>query len=205
MNLSLGEFRALVAKAFRGAGYPWGLTEDGAYAARRLAEFGLDSGPMVVRLLQFADGRPLIDLLPDIDAPTTESRSPRCPVCVGATLADRGLGPPLVIGTVVEPLLAGPIIATAMSRTGKVVRLSWDSGALTLGDDRFSLDGALPDGPIVVTAGQSSTPATTEITHTRVELDDLTFDALERFAHRTYAPATDASRQGAGAGLSDND
>ena len=25
MNLSLGEFEALVAKAFRGAGYPWGL------------------------------------------------------------------------------------------------------------------------------------------------------------------------------------
>ena len=41
---------------------------------------------------------------------------------------------------------------------------------------------------------------------TRATPDPVCWDTLNRFAHRTYAPATEESRLlGAGAGLSDND
>ena len=40
----------------------------------------------------------------------------------------------------------------------------------------------------------------------RADLPAHTYAALDRFAQRTYAPATEASRlAGAGAGLTDND
>ena len=43
-------------------------------------------------------------------------------------------------------------------------------------------------------------------TWTRADFDAATWDRLDRFARRTYAPATEASRlKGAGAGLTDND
>jgi hypothetical protein len=39
-----------------------------------------------------------------------------------------------------------------------------------------------------------------------VDIDDEIWEALGAFAHRTYVPATEASRlKGAGAGLTDND
>jgi hypothetical protein len=41
---------------------------------------------------------------------------------------------------------------------------------------------------------------------TRVDLTQQHLDDLNSYAHRTYAPATEASRlAGAGAGLNDND
>ena len=155
MNLSLGEFEALVRKAFRGAGYPWGLAEDGANAARTLAECGEPAGASVVRLLEAVRDVPLSELMPGDDwhAPSGTA----CPICVGACLEDVGR-PEVELGPMHEPALL------------------------------------LPEPPAV---GDR---------HDRVELDAETLAALEGWAHRTYAPDTEASRiAGAGAGLTDND
>ena len=45
LNLSLGEFEALVAKAARGAGMPWGLAAEAGRAARAAVTAGRDDAP----------------------------------------------------------------------------------------------------------------------------------------------------------------
>ncbi len=105
MNLSLSEFQALVRKAFRGAGYPWGLAEDGAAAARTLAECGEDAGAAVARLLDAVEGRELAELMPDDNWVAPGGTA--CPICVGACLRDLGL-PDVELGPVFEPTLLLP-------------------------------------------------------------------------------------------------
>lgn len=117
MNLSLSEFQALVRKAFRGAGYPWGLAEDGAAAARTLAERGEDAGAAVARLLDAVEDRDLADLMPDEN--WTAAGGPACPVCVGACLSDAG-NPDVELGPVLEPSLLLPEPPAPMDRHDRV-------------------------------------------------------------------------------------
>ena len=70
----------------------------------------------------------------------------------------------------------------------------------------LSLAGDVADGvgPLTIAvAGPLSSPRPQT---QRADVDANTLATLNAFAHRTYAPATEASRlKGAGAGLSDND
>ncbi len=204
MNLSLGEFRALVAKAFRGAGYSWGLTEDASFAAMRLAQYGVDAGAVVVRLLEVTEELPTADLMPDPDWHC--AADVMCPICVGASIADAGGCTELVLDRVVEPVLIAPFLVEVIEADAEGYVIEWDGGRCDVTHDGLAVTGSptWASGPIRVTR-QAATLS--ELAHaTRVELDEATKAAIETFAHRTYAPATEASRlAGAGAGLSDND
>ena len=64
MSYSANEYQALCRKAARGAGLPWGYAEDVGFAARYLAEFGLDDGVSFSLLLdQFSPESVLIKAL----------------------------------------------------------------------------------------------------------------------------------------------
>lgn len=203
MDLSLGEFRALVAKAFRGAGYSWGLTEEAAFAAGRLASSGLPAGEIVVRLLQAIDQQPVADLMPDEQWSGQENGL--CPVCVGTTLADQGGCDGLELGPTLEPVLLAPFLGSTLdpSANGSYT-ITWDDGSCIVGAERgtgglsITLVGDLATMAGEVTIQQSSTPPVEADPTSRIEIDDATANELDRFAHRVYAPATDESRAGAG-------
>lgn len=64
------------------------------------------------------------------------------------------------------------------------------------------------DGKTAITFSMIAQPCqnTGPVTDTTIDVDDVDFKALSALAHKTYVPASDASRlKGAGAGLNDND
>lgn len=206
MNLSFGEFRALVAKAFRGAGYSWGLTEDAAHASVRLAECGIDVGPAVVRLLQATEGAALASLMP------TETWGCEgevlCPICVGTSIADCGGCPDLALEGLVEPVFLAPFLVSVLETdSGEGFVIEWDGGRCEVSTGTIELAGSPISSGSTVNISRKEMPAKAVANRrNRIELDEATKTAIEAYAHRTYAPATEASRlAGAGAGLVDND
>ena len=199
MNLSLDEYRALVAKAFRGAQYPWGLTEEASFAARRLAEFGVPSGDMVVRLLTLLDGDKLRERMPNADW-SSDGRV-LCAICVGTALADQSGCETLRLEAVAEPALLAPFLQfTLREKSGSGYRISWDGGTCEVSVSSIYVSGDLPMGPVPTAVDRYDVAPSTSPAVRRVELDAGTMAHLERFAHRIYAPATNASRAGAGYG-----
>lgn len=207
IDLSLGEYRSLVAKAFRGVGYHWGLTEEAAHAVARLAELGVAGTDRVVRLLERAAESTPSDLMPDHAWRT--SGSFLCPICVGTSIADSGRATDLDIDTVAEPILLAPFLEPFARRHGVSFRVEWPTGWVEVSADSITVHGTEPAEARPVAVRQCSpttggdvlrdTNTRTERPGTRVVLDGSTLATLERLAHRVYAPATDESRR-AGAG-----
>ncbi len=203
MNLSLGEFQALVAKAFRGGGYSWGLTEDASFVARRIAESGLPAGEMAVRLLDRVDGGPLTDRMPDERWDT--SGSGLCPVCVGASIADQSGCDRLEIGPTFEPVFLAPFLAsTVRTQRGYGYLIEWPSGRCEVSATGISVQDPSPPGAVPLTVSRQRMTIERSSRLDRVELSEVTYERLSVFAHRTYAPATEASRI-AGAGAETDD
>lgn len=202
-DLSLGEFGALVAKAFRGAGYSWGLTEDASFAAKRLGESGLPAADLVVGLLEAVDGRDPTSLMPHVLA--VERSTIVCPICVGVCLADlrsTSAFTSSVVANVVAPALVAPLVAVCLTpgeRSSYVIE--WDTGRCEAWFGSIVMSGSHPDHAVDIQISTRDTVVEPVELHRRVVLERPTLEALERFAHRTYAPDTEASRI-AGAGPS---
>lgn len=213
MTWSLNEIEALSRKAARGAGYAWGLAEDTGRAIRWLEARQLPGAAALGAHLQAIDGQDIAAMAPRMDAPGWTSRAGGiCPILAGTMLAD-GLAAdhtaPLTLTDLRAPLLLVPFLAWMSEAERRAVTLDLSGTALTLTPERA----ALATGPIrapglgTVTLHFGRAANGTPIPHgLRSGCDVGTVDLLTRFAARTYAPATEASRMaGAGAGLSDND
>ena len=207
MNLSLGEFRALVAKDVRGAGCSWGMTEEAAYSARRLAEFGFPAGEMVVRLLQSMEGAAPGSLMPR--ASWKSAGDSLCSICVGTAIADQAGCGEVSLDPTHEPALLAPLLmGTLTLESADGYMLEWEGGGCEVTGSTITAVGALPDNAVAVRIRRVDSVSESEQVpgaekKTRVELDRGTMAALQRFAHNIYAPATEASRN-AGAGGADD-
>lgn len=202
-DLSLGEYRALVAKAFRGAGYHWGLTEEAAHAASELAAFGARPTDGIIRLLDRVR-----TMSQDHVMPNHEWRSASgvlCPICVGTSIADSGRADDLDLGPTLEPILIAPFVRSILRPDEPGRRIAWRGGQVDVQVDSIVVTGPEPTDPVPVTVrslGGGTSSGTTTRSAGRVELDRGALAALERLAHRVYAPATDESRRsGAGGDL----
>lgn len=179
-DLSLGEVQALGAKAARGAGRAHGTAQDAGFAVRWLCERGYDGAELLLDLLQQTDGAPSADLVPG-----QGGSGPFCPLILGAYFADLNQMPDMT--PVHCPPLALPFLAQ-VAPSDDALRMICEDGLLGLS----RADGAQLSRPMVHRAA--------------VSLGVLA--GLEAFAQRTYAPATEESRErgaGAGAGLTDSD
>ena len=216
MAFSLNEIEATCKRAARGAGLPWGLAEEAGKAARWLTARGLPGAEELAEVLARNDGKSYGDLAPvSADGVWRAPAGRLCPIVTGAALCDRAAeiaaGTEIELGTVAHPLLLAAYAAAAAKLTHTAIELSWDGAAIVLTPDGLSTDG----DPAALTtrsadsvrcrraenaaeASPTGTPG-----HT---VDAETWSRLSAFAHRTFAPATEASRlAGAGAGLTDND
>lgn len=215
MNLSLNEIEAMCKRAARGAGLPWGLAEEAAAASRFLTEVALPGADMLARLLERNDRRPVAMLAPMAAEGCWRAVSGRlCPVIAGSVLSDRAAE--LETGAVFEmeevdlPLLLLPFAAAAAQRLDRPVALDWPDLRLVTDGRQISVIGAtkqmLRDHVpwlcchVEAKLGRPLAPVQ------RGQVAEDVWAQLSAFAHRTYAPASEASRlRGAGAGLEDND
>lgn len=179
MTYSLNEVDAMAKRAVRGAGYDWGVAEDMAQAVRWLCARDLDGIGALARAL--SAGIEIMPLMALIDTGGRREISH-------------------------DPLLTLACGALHARQSGQVLRVDWGTaGAVTDGKD-VEISGDMPPGPAPagITSGGPSIAA--RDTTTRVQPKPADWAILARFAHKTYAPATEDSRRlGAGAGVSDND
>lgn len=214
MNFALNEVEATAKKAARGAGYSWGMSEEAAKATRWLCANGIDGVKALAEVLTTADSSEPDKMSPVKLGGEWQSRSGlMCPLMAGVTVSDfAGVGPAdvVTISNVVAPVLLLPFAALAARQTGSVVTVEWGEISTTTDGTGMSLDGAIErlatDTQTQVTIRSAGQVGRQFARHSRATPNDVDWATLNRFAHRTYAPATDESRlKGAGAGLSDND
>ncbi len=191
MSWSLGETRALAIKAARGAGMPWGMAEEAGFAVRWLQANGAPGAAALARYLEWRDGG-------------CEGVHDLCPIGLGTALMDAGRGVPEALGRVRQPLLLVPFVARC---TPSGMALRWPGAQLIASEA-----GLVTDAPReTLLAEEAECEAARAVAQvfdgtTRVpEGEAAAIATLDHFAARTYAPATEASRAGAGAGTSDND
>lgn len=215
MSFSLNEIASMGKRAARGAGYSWGLAEEAGKAARWLAAHDLPGPELLAELLIRNDGRDYETLVPEIDNGQWKAGSDLlCPLITGAALCDRASeissGGRVELSAVAMPLLLAPFAAGIAELTGTAVRLSWADTELTVTAMGIAIKG-LPAASArraekvrCEVVGRAGPVPAAKIAGRTVDAE--TWTRLAAFAHRTYAPATEASRlAGAGAGLSDND
>lgn len=188
---SLNEVTAIARKASVGAGYGWGLSEDAARATATAWAYGLDGISALANLLQTRH------------SPITRSH---CPLLIGSYVCDTQPIAPITFSTISNPELLLFFVTDLAKITGKSYRftlrnavyyttptaLYFDADQPTTEAD-FTLQPAAPQGQPLSQSPRRAAPKGAWAT-------------LTRYANRTYAPTTDASRlSGAGAGLIDTD
>lgn len=195
MTWSMGEIRSLAQKAAKGAGMPWGLAEEAGFAVEWLERRNAPGVVAMVRLLEETD-------------PLEGYRSSSCPIGNGSWISDTGS----LIGnfpmTIEQPLLIVPFIANTLKE--RVISINWLENTLIIAADEMKvLKGerlTAVGHHLCDTVLEKYQPVISEPAD-RIPDDRKPFiEAMELFAARTYAPATEQSRlSGAGAGTSDND
>jgi hypothetical protein len=217
MTWSLNELEAETKKAIRGAGLSWGLAEEGGKAVRWLAAHSVDPLPALADVLERHDRHEQIASAFDLTKTGRwQADAPICPIKLGVTLcdhADRLETSAFVAGPVARPLLLAPFVATAARILGRPLQLETDGRKITL-DERGDPSGNLPmldtsDAVEIrcamIADRPSTSPVKTASTH-GTETDARSWQRIACFVHRTYVPASEHSRrEGAGAGLIDND
>lgn len=210
MICSLNEIEALARKAARGGAMSWGLAEEAGKAVRWLSDNGFPGPWLLAELLRQNDTKPYSDLAPlQSDGIWRARRGPLCPIIAGALICDRAddlkEGAALRLGEVAVPLLLAPFAAAASRSAGVALALEWDSVSLVFDRGAPKLNGATAamivagTGSVTLSAREAQAPGWGPTAPDR-HVTSETFWILESFAFRTYAPATEESRAGAGAG-----
>ena len=207
MIVSLNEAEVMATKAAWGAGRPWGLAQEAGRAMSTLEAMRLPGAASLLDVLIASDGVPCEKLRPvSTQAEWWQADRPMCPALVGAFISDLGAQSQAVkLRQVQAPLLLVPFCLMAFDN----VVFNWSGCTIRSCDEGFLVDGA-PDAKRADQVSIDSSEPAEEATHRwqpgAVDIADEIWEALSAFAHRTYVPASEASRlKGAGAGLTDND
>ncbi|KIC23030.1 MULTISPECIES: DUF3726 domain-containing protein [unclassified Leisingera] len=209
MSYALNEVEATAKRAARGAGYDWGLAEEAAKATRWLCAQGLDGSDVLAGLLEAGYAVDLSAHVPQGLQAEWQAAAPLCPLVTGAALSDcaaRLQAAPLAIGPVSQPAMILPFAAMAARRLAVCVTVEGEGFQAVTDGTGLQCEGTLPNEAARLTIRAAGSLSNPYPTCTRAEPEEAAWAVLNRFAHKTYAPATEESRRlGAGAGLSDND
>ena len=205
-------------KAARGACMSWGLAEEAGRAARALAALGLNGPGALLAAIDAIDGN-MAAHMPCVGPQEWRSPAGRlCPIAAGAALSDRAhaflAGETVRLGPVLSPVLLVPFLWWAARGLGASLQLAHGSDVIVVtpagpvAESWDFLRAPVLDGLCVVAAtnlaGRRLRPARSVSVGLEVSVD--LWRCLDRYAHRTYAPATeDSRRSGAGAATRDND
>jgi hypothetical protein len=209
MSFALNEVEAMAKRATRGAGYPWGLAEEAAKATRWLCARRQDGCGELAALLEAGFAKSMRAHTPAVLDGNWQGQATLCPLTCGATLSDlaaRVAKEPVILHDLAQPALILPFAAYVSRKTGGCVTIICDAtSAVTDGHD-LSMANPFPNHSATVIVQNGGTISGPPTPASRATPTADVWTTLNRFAHRTYAPATEQSRLlGAGAGLSDND
>lgn len=212
MNLSMNEVDNLCRKAARGAGLSWGLAEEAGKVARYLHRHNRDGAAGLAETLDHLARGDLADFeITNNDGILTAAGGVHSPLIAGPAMLDwcftLGGGTPLTFLNLPNPLVFAGYVGMAAQAQGRAFRLTWSGASCTFARDLWLGQGGDGHAPTDVTCYACDLPVVPAATlAARAVVRAETLVRLERYAHRTYAPETEASRlAGAGAGLNDND
>lgn len=209
MSYALNEVEATAKRAARGAGYSWGLAEEAAKATRWLCAQGLDGPAFLAALLEAGYAANLSAHVPQDLQAEWQAAAPLCPLGTGAALSDCAAQlqtAPLATGPVSQPAMILPFAALAARQLGACVTVEGEGFQAVTDGTGLQCEGVLPETAARLTIRAAGSLTNANPSCTRAEPEEAAWAVLNRFAHKTYAPATEESRLlGAGAGLSDND
>ena len=211
MSYSLNEIEAMTKKAARGAGYAWGPAEEAGKAVRWLESHGLTGAAALVGHLNIGniDGPPM-----SLRGDWSSATGVLCPLTSGAALND--CAEQLADGhiqrlmDVDHPLLILPFAAWAALHIKAAIHVAWDGMLATTDGYRLRYEARNGDPnqsrAAVVSCKMDKAGGDLRAPALRGEISSDVWQALGKYAHRTYAPASEESRLlGAGAGVTDND
>ena len=216
---SLGEIDALARKATRGAGYSWGIAEETGKSVRWLSAYGFSGAEALAEHLLISANQHQ-KLMPKLinDEPDTlkfqnkNNQSSLCALSCCALINDLGHhiqdDKVLSFNQMLFPLLA-------LSAAGRIAEAYEISVLFEYGKTKIICDSkgiSLKDTPPLLSTFAldelsnvvcKKIPTVSKNTHfpnpQSREIPQKTIDTLEKFAHETYAPATEESRlRGAG-------
>jgi hypothetical protein len=212
VRISIGEVQSTVLKAARGCYMSWGMAEEAARSAAWLETRGLPAALVASRLVGENDAIPMARLRPvDPFAEEIKGEGRLCPVLTGAAICDANRDQAFSISAVAHPLLLVSFIAQLGEGQECDFNITWHGVEIICGANGLTVKGSKAD----LTKGHASTinivrstedARVVEHRELRADVDDSALELLNHYAHRTYVPASEASRlAGAGAGLTDND
>ncbi len=214
-SVTLAEIESSLLKAARATGLHWGIAEEAGKAARWLAAFALPGPEITLAQLRQLEGKDYRSFIPDCKLKPWQAKSGiLCPFIAGAAIADRSAqmlgGIQFDLGRTAFPLLLAATVGQAARCHRRVFTTSWAGVRVSCFEHGLSIDGNGDDlllGEVdAVSCREDSLPAPQRLPSTRAyQVDRETWESIDRLAFKTYAPATEASRAGAGAGLTDND
>ena len=214
-HLTLAETETSLRKVARACGLDWGLAEEAGKAARWLAAFDLPGPELMLVHLQQLVGEDYHGHIPDSSVkPWHANGGLLCPIICGAALADRSAqmldGEVFSLGPTAFPLLLAATVGQAARCHQTVFTTAWAGVRVSCFENGLSIDGD-PDDLLLTRADtvtcrldNLSTPQCLPST-LAYTIDSEIVDCINELAFKTYAPATEESRAGAGAGLTDND
>lgn len=214
-RITLAEAEAYLRKAARACGLDWGIAEEAGKAARWLAAFDLPGPELMLAHLENLRGQDYKAWIPDCAVdPWLAPGGVICPVIGGAALADRSAqmldGRVFSLGPTAYPLLLAATVGQAARCHRAVfttawagVRVSCHEVGMTIAGNRDDLLRAAADA---VSCCRDDLAEPGQLPSTLAyAIDAASFARIDALAFETYAPATEESRAGAGAGLIDND
>ncbi|MCA0270670.1 MAG: DUF3726 domain-containing protein [Proteobacteria bacterium] len=215
IRLSRNEVASLCAKAARGAGMDWGLTEEAGFAIGWLHRHGVDGASALLAHLERVGAKSWHESFPTM-APGQWSPSGRgmlCPVALGATLSDfcdlpeSALDAGLTVGPVSVPVILLPFLSEIAQRRRAGIEIIWNGGAAALtGSGALSGDldrlAALPEAVLILKHGMRTIPPADR--PPMPASSRVTLERLDQFAIKTTVPPSRRSRDDAGAD-GDND
>ncbi len=217
-DYSLNESAYRAKLAVRGVGYSWGIAQDVARAIYWLAARGIDGFTVLSAALANIDsgrlGAPV-----ELRGLWESTHSGLCPLLTGPCLSDCGelllANQSIDLKELAFPLLVLPFVADVAAANACVVHFKSKEFEAIVKQDKLYINGEVDVAGVIaatLTATRSdidiAKPSFTEYSQrvSRVSIAPAVWQLLGEYAHRTYAPATAASRlSGAGAGLTDSD
>jgi len=216
---TLVEIEGYFRKVARAVGLHWGLAEEAGKAARWLAAFDLPGPELMLSHLQNIEGKDYEQFKPiigsdSINAHWQANDQTLCPIITGAAIADRAKfllnGHTISLVSAAYPILLAATIGQATRSHNMVITISWANVKLSCYGNGIRIEGDRNDLWLdkteFVSCQQTFDTLPEQLPSTlSYSIDSEAWKIVDQLAFRTYAPATDESRAGAGAGLTDND
>lgn len=214
-KITLAEIEFYLRKAARAIQLDWGICEEAGKAARWLAAFDFPGPELLLQHLKHIEAEDYRNYIPDCNQSVWQASGGLiCPVIGGAALADRSVqmleGKVLELSGVAFPLLLAATVGQAARCHQTVFTTSWAGVSVSCHENGISIEGdrndLLVEKTDSVSCRQSTTSTPQQLPSTlSYSIDSDIWGQIDALAFLTYAPATDESRAGAGAGLTDND